>query len=205
MTFAQCIVNVLIADNRTCDQLREQRYICTDNNRILLHTRITAVNVDDIRHDLERIERNTDRQRQTERRNVDKRDFRQVFGKEVEILEKSEQTEVDNHADDQNDFCTFVIGIPVFTDVITAHIVKEHGKDHQKYINGFAPAVEEQADEQNPEIAQLDRCDKIDQQDDRQVGKQKLKARKEHVVPPLGVILYEVHTAYMYSISNFPQ
>lgn len=61
--------NRLITDNGTGNQLREQRNIRAERNKVLLRLGVAAIDIDGIAHRLKRIKGNADRQRQIQKRN----------------------------------------------------------------------------------------------------------------------------------------
>lgn len=89
------ICDVLIPNDGTCDQLREQRNISSEGYDVLLHLCVAAVNVYRIAHGLERIKRYTDRQRQIQLRYARTEDAVDSTDEEIGILEKEQQSEVD--------------------------------------------------------------------------------------------------------------
>ena len=52
---AQLLIDRLVLHDRTCDQLRKHRDICSKGDEILLHLRLSTVDFDRVGHRLKRI------------------------------------------------------------------------------------------------------------------------------------------------------
>ena len=93
------MLNLIIADNGTGDELREQADIEREVKGVFLHGRISAVNVNNIGERLKREERDAEREgnaaygeQTAPRQRVDGIDS------EVEILEHKEDAQIDDYS-----------------------------------------------------------------------------------------------------------
>ena len=75
---------------------------------------------------------------------------------EIVVFEKAEYGEADDDADDQRRFRLFLV-ISEFIHHITADVVHDYGKDHQKQIYRLSPAVEHETDYKQPDVSYLTR------------------------------------------------
>ena len=99
------IRHVLIADNGTGDELGEQRHIGAERDHIALHTGFLPVYVDDIGHDLEGVERDTDREGDQRGGQVgEQRDALQNAGNKAGVFEESQQPQIDNDTGNEQNF-----------------------------------------------------------------------------------------------------
>ena len=168
----ELIGDVLIADDRTRDQLREQGYIGTEGDNVLLHRRIAAIYVDRVGHRLEGVEADADRQGDLQARDVQERQIAERIGEESRVFEETQKTEVDAYRQDEEDLRLLLVRLAVFVDEVAAGIVDDGGKDHQGDIYRLAPAVENEVDDKEQEVAPFARTYVIEYQHDRQIHEQ---------------------------------
>lgn len=157
-------LNVDVANDRSCDQLREQRDIQTQIENIALRLYVAPVHVDGVRHDLEGKEGNTD----------GKNDAGEcVVGKEVDILEEEQHTKVKDNGDDQH--CKSLLTLFKKLQQQAEDIVDADRDDHKANVNALTPRIEEQRCDQKLDIFRhnvLLRDHVVDQEYDRQENKQ---------------------------------
>ena len=166
----QHLCNVPVAHDRSGDQLREHRDIRSETDIRLLRIGIVPVKVDRIRHRLECIETDADRQTQMQRLQKLQTQSIQIAGQEIPVFEESEQHKI--HYDARNEilFCPFTVAVPVFSDGFAEEIIECDGADHQQHIHRFSPAVEKQTDQKQHQIAKTPRNGVIHKQHRRQIG-----------------------------------
>ena len=100
----------------------------------------------------------------------------QILCQEVKVFEETQKDEVEYHAG-RKDLLRFLpLAVPSLCDRVSEDPVDDDRGDHDENIDGLAPAVEEQGDDQKHEIAPAHRHKKINCQNDRQIGIQKCQA-----------------------------
>ena len=99
--------NGFITDDRTGNKLRETAQICAEEQDIILHRHISPVDVDDIRHDLEGVERDTDRQYDPGRRDRQGGDPAYDLNKQTGILKDRDEQKVTDYVYNQPRFTAF--------------------------------------------------------------------------------------------------
>ncbi len=172
-TVIELIGDVLIADDRARDQLRKQRYIGAEGDDVLLHRRVTAIDVDRIGHRLEGVEADTDRQGDLERGDIQKRQVIERVRQEARVLKEAQQTEIDTNRGDQKALGFFLVRLAVFVDEVTAGVIHDRGEDHQGDEYRLTPAIKDEIDDKEQEVTPAARAQVIEYQHDRQIHKQK--------------------------------
>lgn len=167
----QLFGDIGIAYNWSGNQLRKHRDIGTEGDQTLLRVCFSAVQVNRIGHRLERIEADADRKTQSQLVDAGEAEQVQIADKEVIVFEEAQKTDIEDHAPGQNPAGFLPVGIPVFCNGIAEDPVDDDGRDHDQYIDRFAPAIEEQTGNQQPEVPPSDRHKEINRQDNRQIGK----------------------------------
>ena len=104
MRLIKLMSELIVHTDRSLDDLGEERHEQQELERIALRLDLLAVNVHDVAHALEGVERDTQRQEELERRSreVDAERAEDVVeraGEEVVILQKREDTEVEDQAE----------------------------------------------------------------------------------------------------------
>ena len=160
----QLIGDVLIADDRAGDQLREQRYIGAEGDDVLLHRRFSAIDIDGVGHRLEGIEADTDRQvGQLRDRDVREREHIDGLEDHAGILEEAEHTQVDDHRRHQKRLRFLRRFLAVFIDKEAAGVVDDGRDHHQDDIHRLAPSVKDEIHNKKKEVAPLARTDIVRQ------------------------------------------
>ena len=95
-TLDKLIVNISVSYDRACDKLREQCDVCTERHEITLYPRLTAIQIDGIRHYLEGIEGYTNGKRKAFDRLKEGQEGneRKILYKEIAILEEQQENKV---------------------------------------------------------------------------------------------------------------
>lgn len=172
----QLVGNLLKADDRSGDQLREHRDVAGVVNEIANHLGVAAVHVDHITHRLKSVETDPEGQNDTEetrelgRRNAHRRhECIVVLDPEIKILEKAEDREV---ADDRNGHEGFFLRREPFHQPPVG-IVDRRVEEHQKAEIRVRPPVEKIAEEREDRVFPLARTGVVARQHRRQKEKQK--------------------------------
>ena len=164
LPLGELLVHVAVPHDGARDELWEQCHIGAKGHGTLLCRDVAAVNVDNVGQCLESIERNADGKLDRElRQSREPRDGTQIVQDEAAVFEKGEQAEVDNDGGDQPR--TGMGAIPL--DEQTCGVVNGDGEDHQKEIDGLAPAVKNEARDEQYRVAGPPRDKKIEQQRQR--------------------------------------
>ena len=121
---------------------------------------------------MEGVEADADGKTDFEVGNVHKRQIIERFGDHSRIFEDGENTDIQRTGDNQKQlFLLLVASVPV--DQPAAYVVDDDVDQHQGHKQRFAPAVENQIDKKEKQIAPFARRDVIDQQRQRQIRKEK--------------------------------
>ena len=147
MPVFKLIRNVAIAHDRARDKLREECDICTEIHGVLLNGCVVAVNIDNIAHCLEGIERNAYGQRYYRRciaAHERKNGFQRVNNKAC-VFEYAQQRKVQHNGSNEYSLAAFFV-VSIFSDKQTGKPVERYGEYHQKHKTRFAPAVENKAE-----------------------------------------------------------
>ena len=142
----QLRLDVHISHDRPRDQLREHGHIRAKAHEIALRGRIAAIDVHDIGQDLEREERDADRQadvrprRPRERRHERRGRVEQERG----VFEHAQHGQIQRHG--QHEQQLFAAREPGHEQA--DHPVDEDGAHHQQHIDGLPPRIEHQAGQQ---------------------------------------------------------
>ena len=107
----------------------------------MLRFAVAAVNVDNIRHDLKRIKRNSDWERQRLIFDTQRKKRIEVFNNKARILEKSEHKQIENDGADKDAPSCFRLAFMAFK-VNSGVIVIKDAQKHQHYIDRLAPCIE---------------------------------------------------------------
>ena len=166
----------LVADDRAGDALVEQRRVEQHVPVAALGVGVAAVDVDDVGHQLEGIERNADRQRDARDevgdRPEDRADQRGVF-------EKADERDIHRDRDRQPHPGRLDIGRVV--DAQGAVPARQRHEHQQQNILRLSPRVKDQREDQQGDVlAPAVRADEIHEQGERKKGIYEQKAGKNH-------------------------
>ena len=179
VTVGKLFFDVLIADNRTRDKLREERNVQQEGKEGFLHLRVVAVHVDDVGHGLEGEEADPDGHGQRDHGNLRVEDHIERLGEEAEIFIYPEDAEVERDRRDQpQSFCHGGVDV---VDQETEEVVAEHQPDHQEDRHRFAPCVEQKGKrgQHDPPIGIIF-YEEICQKQGRHKDVQKQEMREKH-------------------------
>ena len=151
--------HIHIADDGTGNQLGKQGYIGSKGDGIFLSRNGTPVDVDGVAEALEGIEADAHRQGQPQKGNSQAGNSIDTANKEVRVFEKAQQSQTDDHRHRQPEFLSPPLPCPL--NGKTAEKEKDNGKNHQKKQFRFAPAVKNQAGDEQNGIFQLPGCKEI--------------------------------------------
>ena len=173
-TAAQLRRDIGIADDRSGDELREHGDIRCQIDQVPLCRDRPAVHVDGIAQDLEGIEADADRQRERKQRDRQARQRVEIPDHKIGVLEIHQRPQTQQHRQRQ-----IKPGPPLsaaFFDQQAEDIALRDRRQHHEQIPRLAPAVKQQAGEQQHTVFQRSRHQKIDEQNARQKIKQKRNA-----------------------------
>ena len=139
---------IVVLDDRTRNKLREERYIQQYVQEILLNDGVVLINVYDVGEYLEGEEGNSDRQPDMGHGDRGVKDCVQRLREKACIFEHTEQTKIENYA--QNKPQLFVRLARYYQS--GDNIVYKNGKDHQENCDRLAEAVKKQTDDNEPDI-----------------------------------------------------
>ena len=138
-------LHIRIAHDRSGDQLREQRDIGAEGDKVPLRRTCAAKHIDHIGHALERVKRNADWQCDGKIRQKRKR--RQPLQRENgrrRIFEKAEQQHIDGNAEHEHGFAPILVRVKV-PEQPPGKVVEQDRRGHQQQIDRLAPGVKHQA------------------------------------------------------------
>ena len=158
--------HIRIADDWPGDQLREHRDIGREVDKAPLRGDIAAVDIDEIAHDLERVKADPDRERHAQQRYGKARQRVKVRKEKVRVFEIRERREAQNHGPREARLRRRPA--PELPDQQTEHIPLHDRRQHHEQIPRLAPAVEDEARQQQNRVFQPPRREKIDEQHTRQ-------------------------------------
>ena len=159
-----------VLDDGSGDQLGEHGDEGTEVHHVALDRCVLPVHVDGIAHGLEGIERDADGQRDAQLGQINARDQGQIGCDEVPVLEKAQQSQVEDHRLGHEPPGLFVVAAELLHQQ-TVGVVDDDGEEHDDNVHRFSPAVEEQAHHQQHEVPPPQRREKVHQQRQRQVEK----------------------------------
>ena len=130
--------------DRAGDQVREERDERRELHEVARRRDLAAIDVDDVAHRLERVERDADRQRdlqvpQRDRQPRPGQGLVQALGEEVVVLEVPEQAQVQGHAQRDDGLAPPRILLP--RDPEPAGVVHDGGEDQQREEPGVPHRV----------------------------------------------------------------
>ena len=158
----QLIVQVLVLDDGTGDELREEGDKGAEGNDVLLAPGVPSVDVDGIAHGLEGVEGDADGQADIQHRHEAQTDGGERFGQEVPILEEEQQGQIEEYRGGHRRPCA-----PVVSSLLTAGdeyavgVIDGDGGEHDEDILGLSPAVKNEVEEEQYGISPFQWCDII--------------------------------------------
>ena len=132
--------DVRIADDRTCNELREECYVQQHGKQSFLYILFVSVNVDDIAESLESKERNTDRQPNMRNRDGQSCDTVEYLNKKSGVLIDDQQSDIQNNGKDHRRFVPFRAGCSESED-----IVQDYGDQHDHHRDRLTECIEDNA------------------------------------------------------------
>ena len=93
----------------------------------------------------------------------------EVGDEEVVVFEEAEDGEVDDDAQNKAGFSPLPVvffEIPFYEEA--EDVVDGYGEDHQEDVDGFAPAVEYEADDEEDDVSDFQRYYEVDEEGDCQ-------------------------------------
>ena len=185
----QPFLDLLVLDDGARDELREQGDVQGKGHEVLLHPDLPGVQVNDVREDLERVERDADGQRKFEGRDVRAEQTVDVVDHEVRVLEEAEDREV---VDDVGDELELRKARPAVgecrVDDPSRCEVEQNAQEHQDDVHRLAPCVEHEAGQQQYAVFDRDVLRQrhadpvVQEQRQRQERHQKGRRTEYHIV-----------------------
>ena len=178
-----------VAHNGTGHQLREHRHIEQQATETILRGCVFAVHVDEVRHGLEGVETDTDREGNAGSAHRDAPSIEGVRD-EIGIFERAECGEVAENA--QNEEETWD-GTAVDRDA--NEVIEHHTAQHQKNIHRFSPSIEDEGEkdedvvlisllwtvEQERVVTIAPGCQEVEQGEERKEYKEEEEVGENHV------------------------
>ena len=169
--------DAVVADDGARDELREEGDVEPEIEHTALHLGLAAVHVDAVAHGLEGKEGDADGERDLRHSQLRPEQGVEVLHGKAEVFEMEEDAEVEN--DREHEPKPFA---PRARLDETEGVVDRDGQQHQEDIDRLAPGVEEQARDQEKEVARPGRAQQpvIRDQHAGQEDKQKDGTGKQH-------------------------
>ena len=146
--------DITVTNDRSCNELREERNVGCKIDIIFLRGNVAAINVNVIAEDLKKIEADTDGKNDIERRNVHACQSGKVCNEEVCIFEVHEKRKLQGDSRYHKDLGKRFAA--EFFDQKTEYIPNRNGCYHQDRIFRLTPSVEEKAGKKKPCVLQKD-------------------------------------------------
>ena len=159
--------HVLIADDRPRHQLREHGHIGAEGHHVPLGGSVLPVDVYGVAHGLKGEKGNADGQGQAQRGNGNTGDQGEVGGEEIPILEKAQQSQIQQHAL-RHEPPGQLVPTAVLLHQKAVGIVDEDGQHHDADIDRLPPAVKHQTGQQQGQIPPPEGNGEVDRQRDGQ-------------------------------------
>ena len=163
-TLRQLPVDVAVADDRSGDELREERDVGAEGDVILLRVGVEPVHVDHVGERLERIERDPDGERHVHGAHSDPGQRREDGHGEIPVFEKSEDEEIHRDRRRQVRLRAAAVRLPVLPDEPPEDIIDGHRREHEEDVQRLAPAVEDETDGEQHRVPPLQRRVEIQKQ-----------------------------------------
>ena len=176
-----------VADDGACDQLGKQRHIRAEGDQVPLRRHTAPVDIHDIAQALEGIEADAHRQSQPEHWQGQPGGGIDAADEEVGVLEDGKQSHAQHNAQHQKR------PAPGFSDGKAAQIEKKDRYDHQRQQPGLAPAVEQEAEQQQHSVFQLPGGEKVHQHHRREKIVQEGYTGKDHAPSPSFIGIEAAH------------
>ena len=139
----------IVAHDRACHELREHRNIEQQITKMALHGGLTTVDIDKVGYRLEGVEANTYRERYLWHGDIDTQRVERG-GDESCILKYAENQDIDNQAHNKGTLASTTLKA-VYGQA--TKIVEQHAQYHQEDVDRLTPAVEDEREEHNDDIA----------------------------------------------------
>ena len=168
----------MVRGDRSHDELGEHGQIDGQLQKVLLRRRGAAIDVDEIAHGVEGVERNAERERQLRQRQEGAKE-------EVRIFEGDQQRKMENKAEDQNEL--FSPGRRIGLHGAAKPIRHENGEGQQRYAAQIAPGIEEQTSGQQNGVFPARGNEPVDEKEQWKKIKQETDAAECHAAASLQI------------------
>ncbi len=159
-TLVELVGHRLILDDGAGDQLGEQRHVGGKVQDVPLGRHLAPVHVDGVGHGLEGVERDADGQGKAQGGNALIEQAVDVCNGEVGVLEEEQNSQVAHHRQNQHSFCALLLSAAAEkADAQAVAVVEHRGEEHDEDVFRLAPAVEQQAGQQQHDVAAFARAE----------------------------------------------
>ena len=151
------LLDIVIAHDRTCDELREERDVESDIQDTPLSLCLVIINIEEIGEQLECEERDADGERDVDGGKIRmQQQSRFVRGKR-QILENEQQADVERSASDEPVSPHLLRAPRCLADPEADKPASDDRNDHEEYEDGLAPGIEQQACGEQEAVAERPR------------------------------------------------
>ena len=174
MSAVQLVGDRLVGDDGSGDELREESHIRAEGDDVFLWFGVAAVDVYRVGHGLKCVEGDADRERDAGEGQGGSDERVDGSREEVVVFEEPEERQIDDHRgrDDQLSRAR-VSGSLVVRYEQSVRVIYKSREYHEHDIDGLAPRVEYEADDEEQKVAQFFRADKVEYEHKRQVPEKK--------------------------------
>ena len=144
-------VDIVVAYDRACNQLREHGDVQRQRKQIVLRRNLSAVYVNDVAERLKRVKRDADRHDNVRHRNAQSEQAVRRADEEIQILEYTQQAQIGDNTQNEQRFS-----------VCTAHgqteqVIHQYRKNQHADQPGFSVKIEEQAEQKQHRVPHADK------------------------------------------------
>ena len=174
----QFLRDVGVADDRPGDEMREHHDVGRQPHRAALRRHLPAPHIDQVRHELEREERDAEREREFELRQRPPGQAAQIGQEEAGIFEDPQHRQIEDHETGQHPLPPLRRCV---LDPSRAAIVQAHESRKKEHVAPLPPGVENQASGQQRRVARAGQI--IEGQEDRQEVENEDDRTEDHGAP----------------------
>ena len=151
-----------ILHNGAGNQLREQRNVGAEGDGVFLRRHSPPVHINDITQRLEGVKADADGQGQLQQRYLAAGHMVYGANQQIGVFKEAQRPDIPSNTENKQRF-----GQTLFLPLLQggypqpAQVVEQNGSHHQPDINRLAPGIEQQADHQQPQVAQRPRAQVI--------------------------------------------
>lgn len=165
----------IVAHDRASNELWEERDVKADVQHAPLCLGFAVINVEQVRQQLEREERDADRQRDVDDGRVRTEQESHLLRCKRQVLEDEQQTDMERNTRNQPSFSPHLVRTCRRADVQPDEPADDDGKHHQHDEHRLAPRVKQQARQEQEAVAEVPRREPwliVDHEHERQKQEQ---------------------------------